>query len=80
MMRIIPTDYDHNLQTPKLSKEAKIASCTYDDELELDGIVDTLDSMEIGMMGPKIDCGDDSDDDIDLPLLAADGPYWSSPM
>jgi hypothetical protein len=37
----------------KLSKEANVASCTYDDELKLDGVVDALDSMEVEMMGPR---------------------------
>ena len=59
----------------KPSKVAGVASCTYDDGLELGGVVDALNSMEIGMMGPKTEYGDDADDDIDLPLLAADGSY-----
>jgi hypothetical protein len=68
-------DPDHNLQMHKMSKEAKVASRTYDDELELDYVVDALDNVKIGMMGPKTRCGDEADDDIDLPLLAADGSY-----
>jgi hypothetical protein len=71
------SDPDHNLQMHKLNKEA---SCTYDDELELDDVVDAFDNMKIGMMRPKTECGDEADDDIDLPLLAADGSYCSSSM